>query len=128
MSNDKLVDLENEVGNVDRVRKQLTEAVATPQAPEPEATDEPKEPQKYQGKTREEIIEMHRNAERKIGQTGNELGQYKQLTDQLLDLKRRDDLSSQGVEVEEEPLPKITSEEILDDPDAAIEKAVEARL
>jgi hypothetical protein len=132
MSNSALVDIKNEdgVGNLDKLRKDLAEAVATPEKdPEPEKPEN-KEPEKYRGKSREDIMEMHMNAERKIGMTGNELGQYKQLTDQLLDLKRREDLAKGGAEAEEEdePLPKITSTEILDDPDSAIGRAVEARL
>lgn len=133
MSNSALVDVtnDNKPGDLDALKKDLAEAVTRPaESPAAEAKPEPTEPEKYRGKSREEIMEMHMNAERKIGKTGNELGQYKQLTDQLLDLKRRDDLARGGAEIEEEeePLPKIKQEDIFDDPDAAIAKAVEARL
>jgi len=134
MSNSALVDTisENKPGDLDKLRQDLAGAAGQSQetSRQQEQQLESDEPEKYRGKSRTEVIEMHRNAERKIGQSGNELGQYKQLTDQLLDLKRRDDLAKGGAEAEEEeePLPEITQTEILDDPDAAIGRAIDARL
>ena len=132
MSNSALVDTKNDEkpGDVEALKKELAAAVTKPEATEAKEPPAEDEPEKYRGKSREEIMQMHQNAERKIGQTGNELGQYKQLTDQLLNLKRREDLAKGGAEPEEEdePLPTITQTEILDDPNAAIAKAVEARL
>jgi hypothetical protein len=128
MSNDALVDIKSS-----DVPGELAEAAAGNRKAsdrEEKKLEQDETPEKYRGKSIEDVIQMHQNAERKIGQTGNELGQYKQLTDQLLDLKRRDDLAKGGAEAEEEdePLPKITQTEILDDPDTAIGKAIEARL
>jgi hypothetical protein len=135
MSNDALVDIKSSdvPGNAERVKKELAEAAAGNRKAsdrEEKRLEQDDVPEKYRGKSIDDVIQMHQNAERKIGQTGNELGQYKQLTDQLLDLKRRDDLAKGGAEAEEEdePLPKITQTEILDDPDTAIGKAIEARL
>lgn len=131
MSNSALVDIKNEdgVGNLDKLRKDLAEAVTKPVEDAPAEEPKSQEPEKYRGKSREDIMEMHMNAERKIGMTGNELGQYKQLTDQLLDLKRRDDLAKGGAEAEEEePLPAITSTDILDNPEEALGRAIDARL
>ena len=138
MSNSTLVDIKNEdgTGNLDKLRQDLTEAITATdndrketEAAEKQLHSEDVIPEKYRGKSIEDVIKMHQNAERKIGQTGNELGQYKQLTDQLLDLKRREDLAKGGAEPEEEDdLPKITPSDILDDPDAAVARAVEARL
>lgn len=132
MSNSALVDIKNEdgVGNLDKLRKDLAEAVTNPAEDAPAEEPKSQEPDKYRGKSREEIMEMHMNAERKIGMTGNELGQYKQLTDQLLDLKRREDLAKGGAEPEEDevPLPSITSTDILDNPEEALGRAIDARL
>lgn len=41
-------------------------------------------PEKYQGKSIEQIIEMHQNAEREMSRIGNDLGNYRKLTDKLL--------------------------------------------
>lgn len=131
-----LVDIDNETkpGDLDQLRKDLAAAAESEsEQPSDDAPVEEKLPEKYRGKSMEDIIEMHRNAESELGRRGNELGQYKQLTDQLLDLKRRDDLVKGGadpdnLDEDDDPLPKITSEDLFDDPDAAVAKAVEARL
>jgi hypothetical protein len=134
MSNSALVDTLNDdkPGNLDQLRKDLAGAAGKTRKDAKAEEDQFDDtvPEKYRGKSIEDVIEMHQNAEKKIGQTGNELGQYKMLTDQLLDLKRRDDLNKGGADVEEEEenLPKITQSEILDDPDTAIGKAIDARL
>lgn len=133
--NSALVDLDNEPGDLDALRKDLKEAIVQPEkpqkkseAPDPEATL----PEKYRNKTREDIIEMHRNAESALGRNANELGQYKQLTDRLLALdKRRDDLMKGGAtqqdDDDEEELPRLTSTEVLDNPTEAVLKVVDAR-
>lgn len=128
-----LVDPDNTPGDIDALKKSLAEAGASSAKQNEIAKEASEIPEKYRGKSVEEIIEMHRNAESELGRRGNELGQYKQLTDQLLDLKRRDDLVKGGaapesLDEDDEPYPKITQDEIFDDPDAAISKAIEARL
>jgi hypothetical protein len=132
MSHSALVDTihDDKPGNLDKLKQDLAESAgASRKATDAEEKQLNDVPEKYRGKSIEDVITMHQNAEKKIGQTGNELGQYKQLTDQLLDFKRRDDLNKGGAEVEEEEdLPKITQTEILDDPDTAIGKAIDARL
>ena len=134
MSNSLLYD-DNETstpGDLDKLRKDLAEATTQPSK---EATKEQVEkeeselPEKYRGKTAAEIAEMHRNAESELGRRSNELGQYKKLTDELLDLKRREDLAKGGADEEEteEPLPAISSSDLLEDPTSAISKLLEAR-
>lgn len=49
-----------------------------------ESKQEPTIPKKYQGKTPEQIIEMHVNAEKELSRQGSELGQLRKLTDQLI--------------------------------------------
>ena len=73
---------------------------------------------------------MHQNAESELGRRGNELGQYKTLTDRLLELKRSDDLLKGGADPSEieEPLPEISSNDLLDDPTGAVGKVVNAAL
>lgn len=129
-----LVDQMNEPGDLDQLRKDLTEATTKPEE-EPAAKEEPNPeaevPDKYRGKSVIDVIDMHRNAESALGRTANELGQYKQLTDQLLNLKRTDDLRKGGAseaELEEDPVPDISSTELLDNPAAAVNRVVETRL
>jgi hypothetical protein len=136
--NSTLVDLDNEPGNVDQLKKDLNEAIQqeqpAPKDKETQAPDpEPSIPEKYQGKSIEDVIDMHRNAESALGRNANELGQYKQLTDRLLALdKRRDDLLKSGAdeaEIEDEfKLPEISSTELLDNPTEAVLKVVDPLL
>ncbi len=90
-------------------------------------------PEKYRGKSVQEIIEMHQNAEQELGRKGNEVGQLRSLTDQLLGLneKRQSDLAKGGAQNIEEntpALPAVTSDELFDDPSAAIGKVVSATI
>lgn len=123
-----LVENENEsTGDLNELKAALTEATADKaQAP----ADENALPEKYRGKTVEEVAEMHRNAESELGRRSNELGQYKQLTDRLLELKRREDLAKGGAdesEIDKVELPKISSTELLEDPTGTIARLLEAR-
>lgn len=128
-----LVDnLNNEPGDLNQLKKDLNEAIQKPaEQPVEEPAPEAKKPSKYDGKSVDDVIDMHRNAESALGRTANELGQYKQLTDRLLDLKRTDDLRKGGADpadIEEEPLPELTSTDMLDNPTEAVAKVVDARL
>lgn len=46
-------------------------------------------PEKYQGKSMEDIIHMHQNSEKELSRQGNELGQLRQLSDKLLEMGTR---------------------------------------
>ena len=126
-----LVDLKNEPGDLTQLKKDLADASQP-------ATEQPKPapaadtlPDKYKDKSTADVIDMHRNAESALGRRNNELGQYKQLTDKLLDLKRSDDLRKGGAseaDIEEEPLPELTSTDMLDNPAESVAKVVDARL
>lgn len=132
MSNALIVDNVNEPGNTDQLKADLRAAGTTPESkPNEEAPKGEEIPDKYRGKAVEDVIDMHRNAESALGRTNNELGQYKKLTDQLLDLKRHDDLLKGGADeadIEEVTLPEISSTDMLDNPTDAISKVVDARL
>ena len=69
----------------------------------------PAVPEKYKGKTVEDIIAMHQNAERKLAEQGNELGNIRKLVMQPI--------------TEKTPPPErapVTVEKLVDDPDKAI--------
>lgn len=136
MSNSLLVDLDNDdkPGNSAAIKKQLSEAIAESHKGEDKATTAPDPddlPEKYRGKSRKELAEMHMNAESQIGRVGNEIGQYKELTDRLLQLKRSEDLQKGGADpddIDDEPEIKLTSTELLDDPTSAVSRLVESKL
>jgi hypothetical protein len=130
----RIVDQNNDPGDLDQLKKDLTAATAKPQSDKPKAPEGNKTPaaDKYDGKSREDIIDMHRNAESELGRKGQEVGQYRQLTDKLLAMdKRTDDLRKGGADtadIEDEPLPEISSTDLLDKPTEAINRVVESRL
>ena len=78
-------------------------------------------PEKYRDKSPKDIIEMHMNAEKRVSQLGNEVGQLRKLADQLLELKK-DNVR----EPERQPPKPVTVDEIFSDPDSAIKKTFES--
>jgi hypothetical protein len=127
------VDLTNdEPGNLDQLKQDLSDAI---QPAEEQPADNPApaaKPNKYEGKSVDDVIDMHRNAESALGRRNNELGQYKQLTDKLLAMdKRSDDLRQGGAseaDIEEDALPELSSTDFLDNPTESVAKVVDARL
>jgi hypothetical protein len=116
-----LVDPTNDPGDIKGLTKDLTDAVNSKTSKqEPLEAAEDDVPAKYKGKTRAEIIAMHQNAESKLGQVGNEIGEMRSLTDRLLDLKRKEDLEQGGYTPKE-----ITSSDILDRPTESVRDVVE---
>lgn len=136
-----LVDLENDNFDVTALEKDLTEAIhsqqqsaklqssqkgeASRKAEEQDSSDSAHIPDKLRNKSVEEIAEMYRNLESAYGRMANDLGSQRKLTDQLLELKRSEDLRSNGQTV---PKPEVNSTELLDDPTSALDKYFEARL
>lgn len=100
------------------------EAFAEETKKTPEVTAEappqvPEVPEKYKGKTLDDIVKMHQEAEKLIGKQAQEVGEVRRLADELL----KQQLSS--VKKEE---PKSEEEEVdfFVDPKAAVKKAVDS--
>jgi hypothetical protein len=126
-------------GNVADIEKQLFEAVnesqqsddtkqqqqsRTPEQRADAIEDGEDVPAKLRGKSRAEIIEYYRNLESAYGRQANDLGTQRALTDRILNLKRESDLSSNTPPSRVE----IKTQDLLDNPTEAIERAVSARL
>jgi len=75
-------------------------------------------PAKYVGKTVEDLIKMHQNAERKISLQGEEVSQVRRIADEILQLKK----PTTQTTVEHKP---VTVDALLNDPEKAIRSAVE---
>lgn len=78
-------------------------------------------PDKFKDKSREEILEMYQNLERKHGSLANEVGHMRNIVERIASGKRKDDLG-----IEEEETVNITSDELLSNPTEAIAKVVAA--
>jgi hypothetical protein len=82
--------------------------------PEPEA---PKVPDKYRGKSLEDIVAMHQEAEKLIGRQAQEVGEVRKLADELL---KQQLASKQQLPPQEE-----NEVDFFENPQKAVQKAVE---
>lgn len=97
------------------------EAPPAPEAPakqevptKAEAPEKP--PGKYDGKSLEEVIEMHKNAEAELGRARYEVGHVRKLADDLMGI-RKQELEKANSKPEDEPL---TVDSLLEDPNESI--------
>ena len=94
----------------------------TPKAKKPSKPKATTSSGKYDDMDRETLIEAHKEAQRKIGEQGQEVGQLRSLTDKLLDLKRTDDLTAHGGSPDES---LISGDTLLTNPRDTINSVVE---
>lgn len=88
----------------------------TPEEPvEEEVKEEPEVPEKYKGKSVEEVIKMHQEAEKLLGRQSSEVGELRKAFDDYVQTQLSDNA------------PKEPEEEIdfFDDPSAAVKKAID---
>ena len=92
-----------------------------PQAEEPAVEEKPEVavPNKYQGKSVEDIVKMHQEAEKLIGKQAQEVGEVRRLADELL---KRQLEEKKAVETLKEEVD--FSQRLYEDPEAAINEAV----
>ena len=75
-------------------------------------------PEKFKGKSLEDIIDSYKNLERELGRKGQEIGELRRLTDQLLQKEATRDVPSQ----------KEPEVDFFDDPKAAVKKLLQEEL
>lgn len=78
-------------------------------------------PEKYKGKSVEDMIKMHQNAEKKISAQGQDLAAQRRLSDEILRLKA----ASPETRTTEAARKPVTVEALLNDPEKAIRDAVD---
>lgn len=79
-------------------------------------------PEKFKGKTPEQLVEMYQNLEKLNGRQAQELGTYRQRVDEILQLRN----STENANKKPENPKPVTVEELLESPDAALDKAIGA--
>lgn len=107
-------------------------------APAPAANAQPAQtppdtatPDKYQGKTREQLAEMLDNAQGTIGRQSNEVGTMRRLVEQLAEIKRSQDLGQERSQPNDQNKPAaraLTPDELLENPSEAIRRVMLAEL
>ena len=75
----EIQDIDGEVGEIEAVEEQLAE-------PTP-AAEVPSLPEQYRGKSVEDIVKMHQEAEKLIARQGREVGEVRKLADELIKLQ-----------------------------------------
>jgi len=91
------------------------EAVQEDSQPEPQA--EPELPSKYQGKSMEEVIRMHQEAEKLLGRQSSEVGELRKAVDGLI---------QQQTQLSQTQAPPLEEEiDFFAEPDKSVNKAIE---
>jgi hypothetical protein len=107
-------------GNFDQVTDQQQEQPQEPKQAVETPVEEPKQeviPDKYKGKSLEDIVKMHQEAEKLIGRQAQEVHEVRSLADQLL---------KQQLEAKQQRQPEPEPEEdFFVDPKQAVSKAVD---
>ena len=92
----------------------------------PQQTEQPQQeetdfevPNKFQGKSMEDIISSYENLEKELGRKGQEIGELRKLTDGIL--QQQLTTNQDGTDVQEEG----EDTDFFDDPDKAVSKAIE---
>lgn len=107
-----------------------TTATTTPATPDKEEAY--KIPDKFVGKSLEEVLTSYLQLEQAYGKSRQELGQTRQSVDQLLSQKRESDLRAYGGNVQrtessETKKPDLTAADLLENPSQALDSYLEHR-
>jgi hypothetical protein len=97
-----------------------------PEGAEVAVEETPSIPDKYAGKTMEEIIDMHMNAEKEIGRQANEVGTYRDLIKTMSESTLTQ--ASQTDTTEEVQPVEVSSDDLWNDPTGAIRSVVKDAL
>ena len=100
---------------VEAIEEQIVDEVADTE------TEAPVVPDKFAGKSQEEIIESYQNLEKELGRKAQEVGELRKLSDSFLqaELSRNQQSQSTPKQAEEEPT------DFFDDPNKAVNQAIE---
>ena len=103
----------------DQIDQPAEQPPEPPQASEPPAEPAPQEviPEKYKGKSIEDIVKMHQEAEKLIGKQAQEVGEVRKLADELI----KQNLAGKPQPIKEEE-PEV---DFFENPQAAVRKTVD---
>jgi hypothetical protein len=116
-----IIDPQDELAYSNEEQIVSTDQLETPEVTQEQPQEEPEQdnlPSKYKGKTVDEIIRMHQEAEKLIGRQAQEVGEVRKLADELI--KRQ-----LNTKVEEPTTVKEEEIDFFEDPKKFVSKAVE---
>jgi len=102
---------QNEVQE-DEIQQEATAEVEQPQV------EEPSLPDKYQGKSLEDVVKMHQEAEKLLGRQSSEVGELRKVVDDYISSQTQSAPQPQHVEPEDDI-------DYFTDPQAAVNRAIE---
>ena len=115
MSRATMIDSQPEEDNVDTIENEVEETqleeVEQPQ-------EDPTVPEKYQGKSMEEVVQMHQEAEKLLGRQSGEVGELRKVVDDYISNQTIAQAPQQTVEPEDDI-------DYFTDPQGAVNRAIE---
>ena len=118
MSRATMLDPQPEEENVDAIENEVNEIQQEEEVEQPQA-EEQSLPDKYQGKSLEEVVQMHQEAEKLLGRQSSEVGELRKVVD---------DYISQSVTTSAPQQQHVEPEDDIDyftDPQGAVNRAIE---
>jgi hypothetical protein len=119
MSRAMMLDPQPEEENVDTIENEVDEIQQEAEAEvEQPQVEEPSLPEKYQGKSLEEVVQMHQEAEKLLGRQSSEVGELRKVVDDYISTQTQPLAPQQNVEPEDDI-------DYFTDPQAAVNRAIE---
>jgi hypothetical protein len=115
-----MLDPQPEEENVDTIENEVDEIQQEAEAEvEQPQVEEPSLPEKYQGKSLEEVVQMHQEAEKLLGRQSSEVGELRKVVDDYIATQTQPPAPQQQHVEPEEDIDYFT------DPQAAVNRAIE---
>lgn len=123
MSRASMIDLPPEQEQVDTIENeddgtQPIESVEAVEAEE-QPQEEPNIPEKYRGKSLEEVVQMHQEAEKALGKQGSEVGELRKVVDEFITEQSLSQAPQQEADTEVDELDYFT------DPQGSVNRAID---
>ncbi len=117
MSRAQMLDPQPEEENVDTIENEAEEIQQEEEVEQPQV-EETSLPEKYYGKSLEEVVQMHQEAEKLLGRQSSEVGELRKVVDNYINTQTQPIAPQQYVEPEDDI-------DYFTDPQAAVNRAIE---
>ena len=114
MSRATMIDVPPEEDNAETIENEAEEIQQEAEQPQ----EQPTIPDKYQGKSLEEVVQMHQEAEKLLGRQSSEVGELRKVVDDFITSQAHQQAPQQYVEPEDDI-------DYFTDPQAAVNRAIE---
>ena len=118
MSRATMLDPQPEEDKVDAIENEAEEIQQEPEVEQPQP-EESKVPDKYQGKSLEEVVQMHQEAEKLLGRQSSEVGELRKVVDDYISSQTPTPAPQQQTVEPEDDIDYFT------DPQSAVNRAIE---